>query len=96
LQNVAKYAEASNATVRLEASDGRVRFTIHDDGRGFDPAATNYGSGLQGIADRLGALDGTLTVASAVGEGTTLVGVLPGHQEPVRVAHGAAIASSDT
>jgi signal transduction histidine kinase len=96
LQNVAKYADASNATVRLETSDGRLRFTIHDDGRGFDPGATGYGSGLQGIADRLGALDGTLTVASAVGEGTTLVGVLPAEPEPVRVAHEAAVGSSDT
>jgi signal transduction histidine kinase len=96
LQNVAKYAEASNATVRLETSDHVLRFTIHDDGRGFDPAVTRYGSGLQGIADRLGALDGSLTVASAVGEGTTLVGVLPAHHEPVRVPREAAVGSSDT
>jgi signal transduction histidine kinase len=82
--------------VRLETSDHVLRFTIHDDGRGFDPAATRYGSGLQGIADRLGALDGSLTVASAVGEGTTLVGVLPAHHEPVRVPREAAVGSSDT
>jgi signal transduction histidine kinase len=77
LQNVAKYADATTATVRLEASDGWLRFTVNDDGTGFDPDATSYGSGLQGIADRLGALDGTLEVRSALGAGTTIVGALP-------------------
>jgi signal transduction histidine kinase len=91
LQNVAKYAAASSATVRLEASNGTLCFTIHDDGRGFDSDATSYGSGLQGIADRLGALDGSLTVASAVGRGTTLVGSLPAEREPVRVGRDAVL-----
>jgi hypothetical protein len=36
-----------------------------------------------------------LTVASAVGEGTTLVGVLPTDEEPVRVAHDATVGSGD-
>ena len=44
---------------------------------GFDPGAAERGSGLQGMADRLAALGGTLTVRSAPGEGTTIAGVLP-------------------
>ena len=52
-------------------------FSVSDDGRGFDPEATGNGSGLQGIADRLGALDGSLQVTSAPGAGTTITGRLP-------------------
>jgi signal transduction histidine kinase len=77
LQNVAKYAEASRAVVDLHADDGSLWFTVADDGRGFDPGSTGYGTGLQGIADRLGALDGSLHVTSAPGSGTTIVGRLP-------------------
>jgi signal transduction histidine kinase len=77
LQNVAKYAEASRAVVDLHADDGSLWFTVADDGRGFDPGSTGNGTGLQGIADRLGALDGSLHVTSAPGSGTTIVGRLP-------------------
>ena len=77
LQNVAKYAHANATTVRLAHEAGTLTFTVTDDGRGFDPAATGYGTGLQGIADRLGALDGSIAVESAPGVGTTLTGRLP-------------------
>jgi len=52
-------------------------FEVVDDGRGFDPSAKGYGTGLQGIADRLGALDGTIEVRSAPGAGTTIRGRVP-------------------
>ncbi len=77
LQNVAKYAQATSASVSFERSNGELRFSVHDDGRGFDPSETGYGTGLQGIADRLGALDGRLEVESAPGNGATLSGSLP-------------------
>jgi signal transduction histidine kinase len=77
MQNVAKYAEASRAVVTLSNGAGSLTFTVTDDGRGFDPASTGYGTGLQGIADRLAALGGTLGVESAQGEGTTIHGSLP-------------------
>jgi signal transduction histidine kinase len=77
LQNVAKYAGASRATVGLSCSDGSLRFTVTDDGAGFDTASTRHGTGLQGIADRLAALGGGLDVRSQPGRGTTLTGQLP-------------------
>ena len=77
LQNVAKYASASRATVALSDGDGHLRFRVEDDGEGFDAAASSYGTGLQGIADRLAALGGELQVRSAPGAGTTLSGSLP-------------------
>ena len=79
LQNVAKYAEASAATVSLSDGDGRLRFEVTDDGVGFRQEETSYGTGLQGIADRLAALDGSLEVRSTPGVGTTVAGVVPVH-----------------
>ena len=77
LQNVAKYANASTARLRLVDRDGTVSFTVTDDGTGFDPARTPLGTGLQGMKDRLEALGGTLTVDSSPGAGTTVGGAIP-------------------
>jgi signal transduction histidine kinase len=64
-------------TLYVAPSNGELTFEVADDGSGFDPAATRYGTGLQGIADRLGSLDGTLSVVSAPGSGTHLLGRVP-------------------
>jgi signal transduction histidine kinase len=77
LQNVAKYAHASDVFVRVRAEDGRLTFEVTDDGDGFDPASTGYGTGLQGMADRLAALGGGLRVRAAPGAGTTVEGWVP-------------------
>ena len=77
LQNVAKYAEASNVVVRLRRDRGDLAFSVEDDGRGFDVRATPYGMGLQNMADRLAALGGTLDVRSAPDQGTTVSGRIP-------------------
>jgi signal transduction histidine kinase len=77
LQNVAKYAGASQVAVRILAANGSLRFDVADDGAGFDSTVTSYGTGLQGMTDRLGALGGELTVTSAPGKGTTVTGAVP-------------------
>jgi signal transduction histidine kinase len=77
LQNVAKYARASRVDLRLSERDGRLRFEVSDDGVGFEAGVTSYGSGLQGIADRLAAMGGDVQVRSTPGAGTTVTGGLP-------------------
>ena len=77
LQNVAKYANASRATIRLAAEGDGLIFQVEDDGSGFDPASTSYGAGLQNMSDRLAALGGTVRIESAPGRGTTLTGRIP-------------------
>jgi signal transduction histidine kinase len=77
LQNVAKYADATGATVTLGASDGELRFAVADDGRGFDPTTTSNGTGLHGITDRVSAIGGELVVTSEPGHGTTVAGRIP-------------------
>jgi signal transduction histidine kinase len=88
LQNTAKYASASQARICLQAQNGTLRFTVSDDGTGYDARHTPMGSGLRNMADRLAALGGRLEVRSAPGQGTTITGYLPvpaatgNHQAP--------------
>ena len=77
LQNIAKYAEATSADIRLCRSKGILVFEVSDNGRGFDSATAVRGSGLQGMADRLDAVGGSLEVNSRPGAGTTVRGSVP-------------------
>ena len=77
LNNTAKYAGATHAEVRLEQTDGVLRFTVSDDGRGFDPSSVARGTGLQGIEDRVEAIGGSIEIRSAPGQGTTVDASVP-------------------
>jgi signal transduction histidine kinase len=74
LQNIAKYAKATSACIRLREEGGDLAFEVADDGTGFDLKTTSYGTGLRGMADRLDAIGGTLRIRTAPGEGTTIEG----------------------
>jgi signal transduction histidine kinase len=75
LTNVAKYASASAARVELRTAAERLEIVVADDGVGG--ASQEDGSGLRGLADRLGALGGQLSVISPAGEGTRLCAAIP-------------------
>ena len=75
LANIAKHAAATCVMVSLVAGEGRVRVEIADDGvGGADPA---QGSGLQGLADRVETIGGTVQVESVPGRGTRLAAEIP-------------------
>ena len=75
LANAAKYASATRATVSAECPGDALRVEVQDDGvGGADPSK---GSGLRGLADRVAAIGGSLSVDSPVGGGTRLVAELP-------------------
>jgi signal transduction histidine kinase len=75
LANVAKYAQATQASVEVRLEEGRLRLSVRDDGvGGADP---EQGSGLKGLRDRVDALDGQLELHSPPGEGTTLSVEIP-------------------
>jgi signal transduction histidine kinase len=78
LQNAAKHAgDGARATVRLAERDGALVFEVADDGRGFVNADVSADSaGLQNMADRIGALGGSVRVESAPGEGTMVTGAI--------------------
>jgi signal transduction histidine kinase len=75
LTNVARYAQASHASVRVARDDGYVAVEVQDDGVGGADLAR--GTGLRGLADRLAALDGRLRVHSPPGWGTLVRADIP-------------------
>ena len=75
LTNVAKYAGATHAEVRVERTNGRLDVEVADDGVGG--ADSSKGSGLRGLADRVGALDGRLEIDSPPGGGTRVRARIP-------------------
>src|SRR5438045_3112692 len=79
LNNVIKHARASTANVELRQTTERVSCTVRDDGVGFaaDRLEGGTGLGLVGIRERLGALGGSVHIASQPGGGTTLRAEIP-------------------
>ena len=77
-QNAIKHAAGATVTVRLTTTgDGSLCLVVEDDGPGFDPVRPGGGTGLVGMADRLGAVGGTLRIDAAPGAGTRVGGRLP-------------------
>jgi PAS domain S-box-containing protein len=75
LTNVVKYADASSAAVGIVRADDSVIVEVHDDGIGG--ASLEAGSGLRGLADRIGALSGELVLESPPGGGTRVRAQIP-------------------
>jgi signal transduction histidine kinase len=86
LHNAAKHSCAARVWVSIQEANHNLHFEIGDDGRGFDPARTNAGSGIQNIRDRVDALEGTLRIVSG-SAGTCITGSIP-------AAHGRQIPES--
>jgi signal transduction histidine kinase len=78
VQNATKHGGPGvSITVTLREDPEGVSFEVADDGSGFDPAAVHHGMGLQNVHDRVGALDGSLSITSARGHGTVVSGRVP-------------------
>jgi signal transduction histidine kinase len=78
IQNATKHGgSAVRIAVSLRQQRDELAFHVTDDGPGFDPVAAHAGAGLRNMRDRLGALDGRLSIASAAGNGTTIAGSVP-------------------
>ncbi len=75
LANVAKYARATEASVRVTTRDGITTVRVADDGVGG--ADETAGTGLRGLADRVAALGGTLRISSPPRAGTVVTAELP-------------------
>ncbi|HTX31152.1 MAG TPA: sensor domain-containing protein [Solirubrobacteraceae bacterium] len=75
LTNVLKYAQATEATIRARYDGEDLVVEAEDDGIGGADEAK--GTGLQGLRDRVGALDGTIKVVSPQGRGTLVQARIP-------------------
>lgn len=76
LTNVIKHAEATSAVIRIDVASSSLTVEVRDDGVG-GAAMPADGSGLSGLADRVGAIGGALSVDSPRGVGTTLRADIP-------------------
>ena len=82
LNNVGKHARARQTALTLSYMNDYVTLDVRDDGAGFDPdnaggSTDGSGFGLGAMRERIERLDGTLSIESAPGEGTTLAVGLP-------------------
>ena len=77
LQNAAKHAMGAAVEVALWEESGGLIFSVSDDGPGFDPDEARKGHGFVNMADRLGAIGGTVRWQSEPGHGAQIRGSLP-------------------
>lgn len=80
IQNADRHSGGTLITVQASDAEGPgrgLRFSVSDDGTGFDPAAVRSHHGLTGMRDRIRAAGGELRVISAPGRGTTVEGHFP-------------------
>jgi signal transduction histidine kinase len=77
LQNAAKHAPGAQVEIRVWEESGGLLFTVSDDGPGFDTDPASSGHGFVNMADRLGAIGGTVRWQSAAGRGAQVRGSIP-------------------
>ena len=77
LTNIAKHAAASRVVLVLSREDDMIRLNIQDNGRGMDVDKPGRGLGLIGMRERMEALHGSLSIASATGQGTAINVTVP-------------------
>ena len=77
LQNAAKHAPGARVDIRVWEESGGLLFTVSDDGPGLDADKAASGHGFVNMADRLGAIGGTVRWQSAPGQGAEVRGSIP-------------------
>jgi len=85
LTNVRKHSGAKSAIVRVTESDSTTTFVVEDDGHGFDSGGSLFdrdGFGLCTMRERMGLLNGSLTIDSAPGRGTRVIADVPERSHP--------------
>jgi two-component system, NarL family, sensor histidine kinase DevS len=77
LANVVKHSGATRAMVRVREADETVQLSVSDEGKGFAVEGETNGFGLLGMRERLALVDGTISIESTAGEGTTVRAAIP-------------------
>jgi signal transduction histidine kinase len=94
ISNVARHAHALACRVAVRVGSDAVHISVHDDGRGFDPATVRHGLGLANLRERAAGLNGAMHMESAPGSGTVVEIVLPLDALSPRIAGVRATATS--
>ncbi len=82
LTNIQRHAEARQAWIDLTIDAGRIRLTIHDDGRGFPEGAESLGTGLRGVKERAAQMGGHVRLGTGPAGGAQIEVSLPCGEEP--------------
>ncbi len=85
LTNIRKHSGAGSAIVRITESSGATSFVVEDDGNGFDPGGSIFnrdGFGVFTMRERMGLLNGSLTIDSAPGRGTRVTATVSERSQP--------------
>ncbi|MDP4285318.1 MAG: PAS domain-containing protein [Bacteroidota bacterium] len=77
LNNINKYAQATEVFINLKSEDGNLSLSVSDNGVGFDTTVTNNGIGLKNIDNRVKLYSGTMNIISAPGQGCNLQVFIP-------------------
>jgi signal transduction histidine kinase len=77
LQNASKHAPGASVEIRIWEESGGLLFSVADDGPGFDASVARQGHGYVNMADRLGAIGGTVRWESQPGSGSRIAGSVP-------------------
>jgi signal transduction histidine kinase len=77
LANAARHSAAEQVSLALHSDAQVVSVVIKDDGRGFDPGEAQIGMGLHSMRERAEAVEGSLEITSAAGQGTTITVIIP-------------------
>ncbi len=72
VQNIVKHAQATLAVIQISHQHNKMNIIVEDNGKGFHPEETEYGLGIRNMQLRIHMLEGTLSVESAPGMGTTV------------------------
>ena len=79
LTNIAKHSKAETVSVKLRTFSDRLHLLIEDNGKGFDPQQNITGFGLQGMRERVYALEGKLQISSSLDRGCSIAIDIPYH-----------------
>lgn len=77
LTNICKHAHATIVEIHIHSTDTGLSLTLQDNGNGFQIDANRAGFGLQGMQERIAALQGTLNITSKPGGGCCITASLP-------------------
>ncbi|HEY9639521.1 MAG TPA: sensor histidine kinase [Coleofasciculaceae cyanobacterium] len=77
LTNTSKYAQATKIEVQIKTTADYIQLTVRDNGKGFNPAQKSSGFGLQGMQERVAALNGNFRIESTLGKGCQIQVTLP-------------------
>jgi two-component system, NarL family, sensor histidine kinase UhpB len=77
INNIAKYADATEVRVALEKNNDKLRMVISDNGKGFDVSRQTSSSGLKNMQARAAALNGLLDIQSTYGKGSEIILTIP-------------------